>query len=264
MPWRMIVRQRGLFDENERFEELTKLGDPLMILKNNIDWESFRDILNQIRLAQNPKNVNNVGRKPFDVVMMFKILILQRYYDISDEQMEFQLKDRRSFERFVSGGETLYHMPDAKTIWLYRERFKDTGIARKVFYRFDKQLKSAKIIGKSGKMIDASFVEVPTQRNSKDDNKMIKDGTIPNDWPDSKKAQKDTDARWTKKNGRSYFGYKNHIVADKKSKIILNYEASTAEVHDSQMLDKVIGYPRKEKESVWADSACRSEEIETM
>src|SRR3990172_3912941 len=125
------MRQRGLFEEIDRLRELTKLGDPLIILNEKINWESFRKILNKIRPEENPDNINNAGRKPFDVVMMFKVILLQRYYGISDDQMEFQLKDRRSFERFVSGGDTLYHRPDAKTIWLYRERFKDVGIAKK-------------------------------------------------------------------------------------------------------------------------------------
>src|SRR3990172_12881031 len=193
------MRQRGLFEEIDRLRELTKLGDPLIILNEKINWESFRKILNKIRPEENPDNINNAGRKPFDVVMMFKVILLQRYYGISDDQMEFQLKDRRSFERFVSGGDTLYHMPDAKTIWLYSERFKDVGIAKKIFKHFNKKLEKAGIIGKSGKIIDASFVEVPRQRNNKDENEQIKNGEIPKGWKDNKESQKDTDARWTEK-----------------------------------------------------------------
>ena len=116
------MKQRGFFDEVDRLQELTKMGDPLILLEKKINWESFRRELEKIRPPVNPENEKNAGRKPFDVVMMFKVMILQRYYTISDDQMEFQLKDRRSFERFVSGGDTLYHMPDAKTIWVYRER----------------------------------------------------------------------------------------------------------------------------------------------
>jgi IS5 family transposase len=258
------MKQRGLFEEIDRLKELTKLGDPLMALNGKIKWESFREILESIRPANNPDNEKNAGRKPFDAVMMFKILILQRYYSLSDDQMEFQLKDRRSFERFVCEGETLYHMPDAKTIWLYRERFKELGIAEKIFALFQSQLEEAGLIGKSGKIIDASFVEVPRSRNSRDENKQIKEGNVPPDWNDAKKNQKDTEARWTKKNKQNYYGYKNHIVADKKSGIILNYKTTSAEVHDSVPMMEIIGKPRKSKEPLWGDSAYKSEEIEKI
>jgi len=258
------MRQRGLFEEIDRLRELTTLGDPLIMLHKKINWESFRDELELIRPEENPDNVRNAGRKPFDAVMMFKVMILQRYYTISDDQMEFQLKDRRSFERFVSGGDTLYYMPDAKTIWLYRERFKEAGIAKKIFKLFQDQLKKAGLIGKSGKIVDASFVEVPRQRNSRDENKEVKEGITPDGWSDNKQSQKDTDARWTEKNKEKYFGYKNHVVADKKSGIILDYTTTSAEIHDSQTIDEIIGKPRKENEPVWGDSAYRSEEIEEL
>lgn len=258
----MIMRQRGLFEEIDRLRELTELGDPLILLNKKIDWESFRKVLETIRPEENPDNEKNAGRKPFDVVMMFKVLILQRYYSVSDDQMEFQLKDRRSFERFVSGGDTLYHMPDAKTIWVYRERFKEAGIAKKIFKLFQKQLERAGLIGKSGKIIDASFVEVPRQRNSRDENQQIKGGIAPEGWKENKNSQKDIEARWTEKNNEKHFGYKNHVVADKKSDLILDYTTTSAEVHDSQPIEDIIGKPRKENEPVWGDSAYRSEEIE--
>lgn len=256
------MKERGLFEEIDRLHELTKLGDPLILLNKKIDWESFREELEVIRGEENPENVKNAGRKPFDVVMMFKIMVLQRYYSISDDQMEFQLKDRRSFERFVSGGETLYYMPDAKTIWLYRERFKKAGVAKKVFELFQKQLMQKGVIGKSGKIVDASFVEVPRQRNNKDENDKIKQGESIEDWSDAKRAQKDIDARWTTKNKQKFYGYKNHVSVDRRSKMILDYISTSAEVHDSQAIDDLLGEPRKENESFYGDSAYRSEEIE--
>jgi len=256
------MKQRGLFDEIERFAELTKLGDPLILLNEKINWESFRPILKQIRI-ENPDNIKNAGRKPFDEVMMFRVIILQSLYGLSDDQMEYQLKDRRSFERFVSGSETLYQMPDAKTIWLYKERFKEHGIARKAFRKFNHQLEKANLMAHSGQIMDASFVEVPRQRNSRDDNKHIKEeGTHPQEWSDNKKRQKDVDARWTEKNKQKHFGYKNHIAADKKRKFITNYEVTSAEVHDSRPLFCLLGKARTKNEPVWGDSAYRSEEIE--
>lgn len=258
------MKERGLFDELDRLTELSKLGDPLEILNKRIDWESFREELESIRSEPNPDNIRNAGRKPFDVVLMFKVLILQRYYSISDDQMEFQLKDRRSFERFVSGGETLYYMPDAKTIWLYRERFVKAGIAKKIFKQFEKQLKNKGVIGKSGKIVDASFVEVPRQRNSKDENDKIKGNQKIEDWHEAKRSQKDIDARWTTKNKEKHFGYKNHVVVDKRSKMIMDYTSTSAEVHDSQALEEIVGEPRKEGECFYGDSAYRSSKIESM
>ena len=256
------MKQRGLFDEIERLNELTKLGDPLIILAERIKWETFRPILKQIRI-ENPDNIKNAGRKPFDEIMMFRVIILQSLYGLSDDQTEFQLKDRRSFERFVSGGDTLYQMPDAKTIWLYKERFKEHGIARKVFKKFNHQLDKANLMAKSGQIVDASFIEVPRQRNSRDDNKHIKtEGTYPGEWSENKKRQKDIDACWTEKNKQKHFGYKNHIAADRKRKFIINYEVTSAEVHDSQPFFDVLGKARKKNEPVWGDSAYRSEHNE--
>jgi len=256
------MRQPGLFDEMERLEKLTKLGDPLVVLAEKIDWESFRPILKQIRI-ENPENIKNAGRKPYDEVMMFRVIILQSLYGLSDDQMEFQLTDRRSFERFAAGGDTRYQMPDAKTIWLYKERFKEHGIARKVFRKFNQQLEQAHLMARAGQIVDACFVEVPRQRNSRDENRHIKEkGTHPEEWSENKKRQKDVDARWTEKNKRKYFGYKNHISADRKRKFILNYEVTSAEVHDSQPFFTLIGKPRRYREPVWGDSAYRSEGYE--
>ena len=212
---------------------------------------------------ENPENIKNAGRKPFDEVMMFRVIILQSLYGLSDDQMEFQLEDRRSFERFVSGGDMQCQMPDAKTIWLYKERFKEHGIARKVFRKFNQQLDKANLMARSGQIVDASFVKVPRQRNNRDDNKHIKEeGTPPEEWSENKKRQKDVDARWTEKNKQKHFGYKNHISADRKRKFIINYEVTSAEVHDSQPFFDVLGKARKRNEPVWGDSAYRSEENE--
>ena len=118
-------------------------------------------------------------------------------------------------------------------------------------------------MAKTGQIVDASFVEVPRQRNSRDDNNHIKkEGTHPEEWSENKKRQKDVDARWTEKNKQKHFGYKNHIAADRKRKFIINYEVTSAEVHDSQPFFDVLGKARKQNEPVWGDSAYRSEENE--
>jgi IS5 family transposase len=255
------MKQHGFFDENDRLKELSQLGDPLEKLNKVIDWEAFRHSLNKIfkKEAKGPG-----GRPPYDYVLMFKVLILQRLYGISDAQAEYQIKDRLSFMRFL-GLSLCDSIPDEKTIWLFRERLVQANTIDTLFYRFTRKLEDKGLITREGSIIDASFVDVPRQRNSKDENDTIKNGEVPEEWKAEGKEnmveQKDLNARWTKKNGETHYGYKNHVKADKDSKLIVKYEVSSAEVHDSQMLEKLVE-KRKDK-ALYADSAYKGEEIES-
>src|SRR5215510_1763330 len=113
----LFMKQKGFFDETDRLNKLSELGDSLEKLNKHINWEDFRRILTKA-LAKEAAGPG--GRPPFDYVMMFKILILQKIYNISDDQTEFQINDRLSFQRFI--GIQLYDtVPDAKTIWYFRE-----------------------------------------------------------------------------------------------------------------------------------------------
>jgi transposase len=190
-----MMKQHGFFEENDRLEELSKMGDPLERLNTCIDWEQFRGILNKV-LQKEPKGPG--GRPPFDYVMMFKILILQRFYNISDAQAEYQIKDRLSFMRFL-GLALCDTVPDEKTIWEYREHLVQENIIDTLFYRFTRQLEEKKVITCSGSIIDAAFVDAPRQKNNREENKTIKEGGIPEEWEKeenkNKRRQKDTDAR---------------------------------------------------------------------
>jgi IS5 family transposase len=110
-----------------------------------------------------------------------------------------------------------------------------------------------------GQIVDANIVRVPIQRNSREENQQIKAGGKPENWSNHKRSQKDTDARWTKKNGRNFFGYKNHISADVKHKLIRIYSVSSAEVHDSNVFEELLD-PENTSGDVWADSAYRAQE----
>jgi IS5 family transposase len=112
-------------------------------------------------------------------------------------------------------------------------------------------------------MVDATIVPVPRQRNSRDENDQVKTGATPEDWKKrpSKNRQKDKDARWTKKHGRSYFGYKNHVNADARHKLIRDYTVSDASEHDSQKFDELLSRGNTSRD-VYADSAYRSAETE--
>ena len=254
-------RDYGFFDQDIRLSKLSQLGDPLEMLNSGVDFENFRVIL-EGNLSKDPKGKG--GRRPFDYVMMFKILILQRYYNLSDDQVEFQINDRMSFMRFLNL--TISDdIPDSKTVWNFRQQIVDLDLVDKLFDLFLKELKSLNLIVSEGKIVDASFVEVPRQRNKKEDNDQIKNGEIPKSFNENpnKKAQKDTDARWTQKNNVNYFGYKNHVKIDSKSKIITKFKVTDASVHDSQVIDNLLDESDRNQE-LYADSAYTGQKQEQV
>ena len=253
--------ERGFFDEQFRLEKLTQQNDPLVKLLEEINWEQFRKILT-VAFEKEEKGIG--GRLPFDYIMMFKILVIQRYYNLSDEQMQFQILDRLSFMRFL--GLTLSDIvPDEKTIWLFRENLITHKLVEPLFDKFLNSLEKANLVGKEGRMVDASFVEAPRQRNSREENQKIKDGIVPEEWEENpnKLSQKDLDARWTKKNDQVFYGYKDHVKVDEKSKLIIGYEVTDASVHDSQPLEDLLN--KKDKnQPLYADSAYTGEEQEKV
>jgi len=252
----------GLFDNEETCRKLSEIGNPLEKISNVIDFEVFRNTLESKLTNQNKKN--NAGAKPFDVVMMFKILILQRYYGLGDTQIEYQILDRISFKKFL-GLESGDKVPDEKTVWAFRENLTTKGLVEDIFFQFNNYLELKGLIMNEGKMIDASFTIAPRQRNTRDENKIIKEGNGDELWNDkpNKKKHKDIDARWTKKNGETFYGYKNHAKVDTKSKFIDKYEVTDASVHDSQVLDDLLT-EKDAGQDFHADSAYTGEEQEKI
>lgn len=245
-------RINGLYDEEFR-QELIGKKDPLRILNEKVNWEQFRSTLES---AFSGIDYSQGGRPPYDKVMMFKILILAEYYGLSDAQMEFQLLDRLSFQKFI--GQGLHdRVPDEKTIWLFRETLTNAEVIEDLFVQLNKRLETSGLIVNKGKIIDASFAQVPIQRNTPKENDQIKQGETPN-WNNNKRRQKDVDATWTKKNTDKYFGYKRHVKADLKSKLIVNFEVTKANVHDSQVFEELLNENEK-REPIYADSAYNKE-----
>jgi len=188
---------------------------------------------------------------------MFKIVILQQYYSLSDDQLEYQVVDRLSFRRFL--GLCLEdRVPDAKTLWAFKNKLAKEGLDKEIFGVFDEKLRQEGLIGQKGKIVDASFVEAPRQRNTKEENATVKKGEIPEEWKKNKNKmrQKDVDARWTKKGEETHYGYKNHVKVEQDHKLIEDYMVTSAEVHDSQALDALLP---QSGESLYADSAYKSE-----
>ena len=240
------------FDEQKRLNRLTTLGDRLPLLNEAIDWETFRSELQKVF----PKKPEEHGGRPrYDLLQMFKILILQRLYNLSDEQTEYQITDRMSFMRFLNL-DLKSRVPDAKTIWAFREKLVKAQSGYALFDLFEKKLEEAGFITKRGSIVDATFVEVPRQRNTPEENAQLKEGKVPEEWESEenkhKKAQKDTDARWTKKGSDTYYGYKNHVKVDADSKLIVKAETTSANVHDSQVISELVDESDK---VLYADSA---------
>lgn len=244
----------NIFAEDNRLTKLSRLGDQLEKLNRVINWGIFEGLL---RSAFTYEAKGAGGRPPFNYVMMFKILILQRLYNISDDQAEFQINDRMSFMRFLGLGlgETV---PDAKTVWHFRNELTNAGIIEELFALFTRELETQGIVTHKGTIVDATFVDAPKQRNTREENKRVKSGEVPEDWNENKRRQKDTDARWTKKNNEVHFGYKDHVKVDAESKIITDYAVTSANVHDSQVFTELIG---DTDVTVYADSAYVGQDV---
>lgn len=256
--------QFSFFDVANRYAGLDAKNDPLLKIDGVVAWDNFRPELEDVWRKPAKSRKSPAGRKPWDAVVMFKAIVLCALYNLSDDQVEYQIRDRLSFTRFLGLG-LEDKVPDAKTVWLYREQLARAGVIDPLFKTFDGYLKAQGYLAMGGQIIDASIVSVPTQHNSRDENATIKAGETPGDWADqpAKFRQKDTDARWTKKHGKSHYGYKNHINVDRRHKLIRRYDVTDASVHDSQVVEPIIDEDNTAS-GVWADSAYRSEEIETM
>ena len=193
---------------------------------------------------------------------MYRMLVLQSLYNLSDGQVQNQVRNRLSFTRFLGLG-IEDGIPDGTTLWLFRETLAKAGLVEKLFERFGQHLEARGYIARGGQMVDATIVPVPKQRNSRDENDEVKAGKTPEAWEKNpaKNRQKDKDARWTKKHGKSFYGYKNHVNADAKHKLIRQYDVTDASVHDSQKFDGLLNQANTSSD-VYADSAYRSAETE--
>jgi IS5 family transposase len=253
--------QLNVFAEVKRLERLSKMGDPLEKVSEQIDFEQFRPMLESATLKQD-KDPKNGDRPPFDRVLLWKMSLLQQWYSISDSSVEYLINDRLSFQRFLGIGLN-DKVPDANTLWDFKEALVKSGLDKELFDLFEKQMEELGVITRKGSIVDATFVDVPRQRNSREENKDIKEGRIPEGWENPENAhtfsQKDTDARWAKKGDETHYGYKDHVKVDADSKLIVSFEVTGASVHDSQVMVDLLD----EKDKVVnADSAYVGENIE--
>jgi IS5 family transposase len=262
----------GFFDVDERLKRLSDLGDHLEAFGLAVDFEMFRaDLAAVLGYCGGTQG----GRPPFDPVMMFKILVIQAMDNLSDERAEFLINDRMSFMRFL-GLSLSDRVPDARTIWLFREKLTKAKVIEPLFARFDAALHASGYIAMSGQIVDASLVAAPRQRNTEAEKQAIKEGRVPEEWKvkPAKLRQKDRDARWTvkftkakpKEDGSTHpcdlaiplFGYQNHVSIDRGFGFIRKWAASDAAAYAGARLRKGLLDKSNTASKVWADTAYRS------
>ena len=231
--------KQTLFDAENAAQKLSEIGNPLEKLDSVIDFEMFRSRLEESMVNHSTKS--NAGAKQYDVVMMFKVMVLRQYYNLSYEQTEYQIIDRSSFKQFL-GLASGDKVPDANTIRNFFEGLKEKGLGERLFQDFVDNLLEKSFIFNEGQIVDANFVLAPRQRNTREENKKIKAGGGDELWNDkpNKKRQKDIDASWAQKGGEDFFGYKVSAKVDGKSKFVKKIVVTTASPHDSKMFPDLM------------------------
>jgi transposase, IS5 family len=264
------MKQLGLFGLSQRLKDLSESGDPLEKLNQIVDFEQFRS---ELEMGLNFSERLKGGRPPHDAVVVFKILILQTLYNLSDDQIEYQIRDRLSFMRFL-GFHLSDKVPDSKTIWLYRERFCQDGLIDRLFSKFGDILVNQGYLAMGGQIVDASIIQAPRQRMTKAEKEQVKKGEIPKDWQakPNQLAQKDLDARWMVKYTKAkddtkgavdlslpFFGYKNHLSTDRRFGFIRKSKVTAANIFDGHILPDLLDSANTCLD-VYGDTAYNTEE----
>lgn len=208
-------------------------GELLGRLDAAIDWNQLAAPVRALAEYQN----QGPGRPSWSAVVMLKGLMLQRWFNLSDPQLEEQLYDRLSFRRFV-GLSLDDQTPDETTFVNFRNRLREADLLDRLCARVMSQLQLRDMVVREGTIVDATIIQ-----QSRGDKRP--DGT----------STRDPDASFTKKHGQSHHGYKAHLAVD-QSGLIVGHTMSGARDHDSKFIDELT---RKEKKAVIADSAYSDE-----
>jgi IS5 family transposase len=266
-----MAGQRGFWEVEERLKELSAEGDPLEKLDATVDFELFRPVL---RKALGGSHPSKGGRPGFDPVLKFKMLVLQALHGLSLQQTDYLVRDRLSWMRFCGLGPGDV-VPDANTLWDFREALIAAKALDELFDRLDRAIQEAGYLPMGGQIIDATLVAAPRQRNTDGEKSAIKAGEIPEAWKDkpAKLRQKDRDARWTVKFSKAkpkddgapqidiaipVFGYKSHVSIDRRHGVIRRGKTTDAAAHEGARLREGLIDPANTASDVWADTAYRS------
>jgi len=226
-----------LFTQSELLEKLSALGDPLEVFKRHIDFTSWQKAADEaVPRGQSAQG----GSPPYPTLLMIKILFLKYLYNLGDDKLEFWIVDRRSFRRFLDLEDTS-QTPDAKTVAHYNNLLAQADVGQAFFEAVLRQVEQAGYIARGGQLVDASIVPAPTARIKSEERRQLENGETPAHWSEAKKRQHDPDARWTKKNGRSYFGYKVHVNTDYRYKFVRALEVTPANTADTTVFETLLG-----------------------
>jgi len=225
-----------LFAQNQRISKLTKLGNPLLELDSLVDFAALAALVD----AKAPRTAPALGGRPaYATELMVRMIILQQFFGLSDDQVEYQNNDRSSFQRFLRL-ERSSQIPDSKTLWAFRERIKKAEVSADLFADAKRQIGAKGYIARGGQVIDGTLIRAPVQHFTKEEKAILDQGKIPEDWSKAKRAQKDLDATWTQKHGKSYFGYKASVSVDVANKLIQTDVISTASAHDTKHFEAAL------------------------
>ncbi len=166
--------------------------------------------------------------------MRVKAMMLMELFWMSAEDLEYQVNDRMSFQRLLRL-ELQHEVPDSTTIRLFVEHITEAQAKEDLYVICHARLSAAHLVVNQGKIIDASVVNAPIQNNKRGDHEIVGNGEVPANWSVRKRAQKDMDVKWAKKNSRYYHGYKNHVKVDSGWKLIKHYLGTAASVTDAEM-----------------------------
>lgn len=250
--------KRSPFAAEERERKIDSLGDPLAILARHIDFAAIAD---EVEAAAPRPSSERGGRPPYPTEVMVCILTLKYLYNLADEALEFQLLDRLSFQRFCGLTETA-SIPDRTTIWHFEQRLVQANAGEAVFAAVQRQLIMSGYAARGGQIVDATLVEAPRQHLNDAERRLVEDEqATPADWSPYQRRQRDTEARWTKKHGRSTFGYKLSVNVDTKYKLIRRCVVSDAAEHDVRHLDALLD-PVNTNAAVYGDKGYAGRHIE--
>lgn len=212
----------------EQYLKVSGLGDRLKLIKEQINWDPFRLLVARVFYD----NKETGGRPHTDEIIVVRAMLLQSFYGLSDQELEFQINDRLSFRNFLGFPE---NVPDFTTIWKIRERLIEAGIEPKIWEELQRQLDQYGYTIKKGVIQDATFVESELGRKRYYKEKKAKNRGETIEYTERQQQHIDKDGTFSVKHGQVHFGYKNHIKIDVGHELIREYEVSTASLHDGEI-----------------------------
>lgn len=250
----MMKKTGDLFAQEHRQKKLDGYTKVLKRLDQLVDWSELSQVVNAVTKREDRRPQG--GRPPYATKVMIKIMVLQQLYgNLSDEETEYSLLDRRSWQQFI-GLQDARDLPDARTIWYFKNQLADAGGAEALFAAVQAQLTHAGYHAQGGQMIDATIVPSPKMHFDKEEKERLQKGETPAHWSEKQRAHKDTDAQWTVKHGKAHHGFKAHINTDQKQKLIRVVKVTAANKSDINHLESVLDQSERRDETgktVFAD-----------